>query len=209
WMIPSVMMVDDFGQLLSLIVRFSQYGAIAVLVVYILNARDTLPPHRILYGLAVIWAFVIAAGYLGILFPHGHLTYTVGLLLPESLSNNDYIHDLVFPPFAEVQEPWGAQHPFVRPSAPFSYSNGWGAAVAVLTPITVGTAIGHRSLRAVVGLIAGVVAMVPPAVATTNRGLLVGLGIALGYVTVRLLFRGRWAALLSSLLLGTVAGTGL
>ncbi|QTV80191.1 hypothetical protein [Microbacterium sp. NIBRBAC000506063] len=105
---------------------------------------------------------MIFGGYLGMMFPDVRLTFTIGRFLPDALTSNDYINDLVFPPLADIQTPWGAEEPFKRPSAPFAYTNGWGAAMAVLTPIAVGTAIGHRTARAMWFLLAGLLAAIPP-----------------------------------------------
>lgn len=206
WMIPAALMVDQMGRLVGIGVRFSQFLALAILMVYIVNARTALPVRRILNGLTFIWVFVIVGGYLGMLFPDARLTLTVGLILPDVLTSNDYISDLVFPPLAEIQTPWGAEEPFKRPSAPFAYTNGWGAAMAVLTPIAVATAIGHRSARAMWFLVAAIVAAIPPAVATSNRGLFIGIGGAIGYVVIRLILSGRWLALLWVSVLSAMAG---
>ncbi|MDY0907919.1 O-antigen ligase domain-containing protein [Microbacterium sp. CFBP9034] len=196
WMIPAALMVDQLGRLTGVGIRFSQYLALAIMMLYIVNARRALSPRRLLNGLTFIWVFVIVGGYLGMMFPDVRLTFTVGLLLPDFLASNDYIADLVFPSLAEVQTPPGAEEPFQRPSAPFAYTNGWGAAIAVLTPMAVATAIGHRSARAVWLVAAGLVAIIPPAVASSNRGMFLGLGIGVVYVMLRLLLRARWLALI-------------
>lgn len=194
WMIPSALMVDEVSRLLGLGMRFSQFLALAIMIVYIANAPATVSPRRILNPLTFIWVFIIIGGYLGMAFPEERLTLTVGRLLPDAIVANDYVNDLVFPPLAEIQIPWGAEEPFMRPSAPFAYSNGWGAAIAVLTPIAIATVIGHRTARSMWFLIAGLLALIPPAIATTNRGLFVGLGVGVFYVMIRLAARGRWAA---------------
>lgn len=209
WMVPCALMVDELGRFVGLGVRFSQFLALAIMIVYIVNARASLPPRRVLNALTFIWVFVIVGGYLGMLFPEVRLTMTVGQLLPAALSGNDYVADLVFPPLAEIQTPFGADEPFLRPSAPFAYTNGWGAAIAVLTPIAVATAIGHRSARSIWFLVIGLVASIPPAIATTNRGLFVGLGAAVVYVMIRLLLRGRWRAFLGVSILGGAAAVVL
>lgn len=202
WMIPSALMIDQVGRAVGLGVRISQFLALAIMMVYIVNARSSLSPRRIFNGLTFIWVFVIIGGYLGMLFPETRLTLTIGLLLPDAIAGNDYVSELVFPTLAEIQTPWGAEEPFVRPSAPFSYTNGWGAAMAVLTPIAIGTAIGHRTARAMWFLVLALVAAIPPAIATTNRGLFLGIAGAIVYVMFCLLLRGRilafvWVSLLS------------
>ncbi|MFC0682444.1 hypothetical protein ACFFGH_31830 [Lysobacter korlensis] len=192
WMLPCALMVDTVGRLGGFGLRFAQFASVAVLLVYVLNASETLRPKRLLSGLTFTWVFVIVGGYLGMLFPHTVLTATVGQLLPVGLQHNEYIADMLFPGFAEIQTPYGAEEPFVRPSAPFSYTNGWGAAMAILTPVAVASASAAGTARATLWLLAGLLAAVPPAIATTNRGLFIGILVAVGYVLVRLVFRGRW-----------------
>lgn len=205
WMIPSALMIDGLGRAVGLGVRFSQFLALAIIMVYIVNARSSLSPKRVFNGLTFIWVFVIFGGYLGMLFPEAQLTFTIGRILPDAISSNDYVAELVFPTLAEIQTPWGAEEPFVRPSAPFSYTNGWGAAMAVLTPIAIGTAIGHRTARTMWFLVIALVAAIPPAIATTNRGLFLGLAGAVIYVLFCLLIRGRVLAFFWVTMLGVAA----
>lgn len=206
WMIPCALMIDQLGRGVGLAVRFSQFLALAIIMIYIVNARSSLSPKRVFNGLTFIWVFVIVGGYLGMFFPEVQLTMTIGRLLPGALTENDYVAELVFPTLAEIQTPWGAEEPFVRPSAPFAYTNGWGAAMAVLTPIAIGTAIGHRTARAMWLLVIALVAAIPPAIATTNRGLFLGIAGAVVYVLFCLLIRGRLLAFFWVTVLG-IAGT--
>jgi hypothetical protein len=192
WMLPCALMLDSFGRMIGFSMRFAHFAAVAVALVYVINARHALTVRRVMSGLTFTWVFVIAGGYLGMLWPETTLTMTIGQLLPASILENEYVRDLVFPSFAEVQTPWGAEQPFERPSAPFPYTNGWGAAIAILTPIAVATALERRTAAATVWLMLGIAAAIPPAIATTNRGLFVGLIAAVCYVLFRLLARGKW-----------------
>lgn len=209
WIIPCMLMIDTMGRFIATGVQWSQYIALAIAMIYIINARETLPPARVFNGLTFIWLFIILGGYLGMLFPEVRLTFTIGQILPSFLASNDYVNELVYPSFAEIQAPWGADEPFVRPSAPFPYTNGWGSAMAVLTPIVIGTVIGHRTARAMWFLAIAVVAAIPPAVATTNRGLIIGLGVSVAYVLLRLVLSGKWGAALWVAILGVASGVAL
>jgi uncharacterized membrane protein YhaH (DUF805 family) len=185
-------MLDSSNRLIGYVLQFLQDASIVVLFIYVVNATATLTARRLLDSLTAIWVFVIIGGYLGMLWPDTVITTTIGQLLPGALRENDYVRDLVFPGFAEIQLPYGAEEPFVRPSAPFAYTNGWGAAIAILTPIVIGAALERRSWRAS-GLTAfGLIASLPPAIATSNRGLFVGLAAALLYMLVRLVARRQW-----------------
>jgi hypothetical protein len=105
---------------------------------------------------------------------------------------------------AELQTPWGVA-PFNRPSAPFAYTNGWGAAIAVLTPIGVGAVLEHKTAGSRLFLVLVLSASIPPAVATTNRGLFVGLAGGVAYVLFRLLLRGRWLSVIWVMTVSAVA----
>lgn len=197
WVIPTVVMLDSSGQIIGWFIRESQFIAIAIILVYVANARRSITPQKLLDALTAMWLSFIVGGYLGLLWPQGQLTWTIGRILPSSIRSNDYVQDLVFPTFAEVQEPWGAVEPFVRPAAPFSYTNGWGAALAVLTPLVVaGVLLGRSRVRLLILLIGGAAAVVPIA-ASTNRGLVVSIACSVAYVLVRETLRGRWRASLS------------
>lgn len=196
WMLPCALMLDSLGRVVGFGMRFSQFAGVAIALVYLINAPESLTVRRVLTALSFTWGFIIVCGYLGMIWPEGELTLTVGRLLPSSVLENEYVRDLVFPGFSEVQEPWGAEEPFVRPAAPFAYSNGWGAALVILTPVAVATALERGTIRAILWLMVGGVLAVPPAVASTNRGLYLGIIVGVGYVVVRLLLRGRWLAFL-------------
>lgn len=191
WTLPCALMLDAPLRLIGYSQRTANYVAIAVILLYLVNVRKTLPAHRVLRGLTVIWVTTIIGGYLGLLFPDVRLTTPVGLLLPNSITSNEYVHDLLFPPLAEVQQPWGVDEPYIRPSAPFPYTNGWGSAVTLLTPVAVALLHMTRSTRTKLFLIACMVAAIAPASATLNRGLLLGLALSFAYVAVRSVFHGH------------------
>jgi hypothetical protein len=204
WMLPCALMLDSVGRMVGFSVRFAQFASIAVVLLYLVNARRSLTSSRLVAGLTFTWVFVILGGYLGLLWPEVTLTQTIGQLLPGVLRDNEYVSDLVFPPFAEVQTPWGAEEPFVRPSAPYAYTNGWGAAMAILTPVAIAHAVQRRTPAAVAVVGIGILAAVPPAIATSNRGLFVGIAVAVAYVLVRLARRGQWAVLFGATLLSVL-----
>lgn len=214
WMLPCALTLESLSNVLGFSVRLSQFAAVAIALVYVINARGALTVRRVLSGLTAFWVFVIVGGYLGMLFPDVTLTLTIGRLLPDSILANDYVSDLVFPPLAEIQTPFGASEPFLRPSAPFAYTNGWGAAMAILTPVVVAAAIERRTAAAMVWLMIGLLASIAPAIATTNRGLFVGLVASVTYVLVRLLVRGKilpflWVGALGFALLVILILSGL
>ncbi len=191
WTMACAVMIDTPGRLVGYGLRFGQYAAIALLMIYIVNARS-LTARKILDALTAYWVFVIVGGYLGMLWPDTRLTATVGRLLPAQLLANDYISDLAFPPFAEVQTPFGAIEPFLRPSAPFAYANGWGAAMAFLTPVAIGAALYRGTRQSLMLTLLALAAALPPAVVTSNRGMYIALVVGTSYLLLRLLMRGHW-----------------
>ena len=108
--------------------RFVDLITIGVALLYYVNARQSITPMMILRGFCVIWCSVVVLGWLAIFFPEARIVTPVGYVVPGSLLENELVHDLVQPRLAEVQEPWGAEEPFVRPAAPFPYTNSWGMA---------------------------------------------------------------------------------
>ncbi len=204
WVVPAALMLDSPLRLLGYGLRFANLVAIAVVLIYVVSAREQLTTRRVLAGLVAVWCTVVVGGYLGMLWPEVRLTTPVGMLLPGVLAGNEYVQDLVFPPFAEVQRPWGAPEPFNRPAAPFPYANSWGTALVLLTPLAIAGLRFFRSRGARRLVVVALVAAIVPALASSNRGMFLGLGVAVGYVVVRLAGRGQLKAMFA-----VVAGGGL
>jgi hypothetical protein len=208
WVIPCVAMIDSTARLMGYAYRFSILAIVGTAFVYTISAGSRLGRRQIVNGLTFVWLFTIAGGVVGLLIPEVRLATPVGLLLPDSLTGNEYVHDLFFPPMAEVQHPFGAPVDFVRPSAPFPYANSWGVAIVLLTPVAVACFMQNRSRPVRALLVVGLVAMIAPALATSNRGMFVGLVLAAVYVVVRLAIRDRAAPVLTIAVLGVI-GAGV
>ncbi|WP_396278341.1 O-antigen ligase family protein [Glutamicibacter creatinolyticus] len=200
WLACCVVVLGDYGDVLGFGMRFVQFASYAVILIYVTNARASLSAYSILRCIGFTYLWIVLGGYLGMFFPEGSLKVTVGMLLPGSLASNEYIQELFTPPFAEIQTPWGAEEPFYRPSAPFLYANGWGAGIGILIPAVIGVAAATRNWRSKVLLVIGLAACVPPMIQSTNRGLLVGVAVALAYVLLRYFLRGRILTVLAMLL---------
>lgn len=196
WMVPTALMLDSMPRALGFVYRFAIVVFALVALIYTLNARRHLTLRSVVNGLTFVWMFTIVGGILGMIFPNARLTTPVGLVMPASLTSNEYVRNLFFPPFAEVQHPWGSPEAFLRPSAPFPYANSWGVAILILTPVAVAAFLLARSWLTRFGIIVAAVAMVPPAMATSNRGMFAALGLAVVYVVVRLALRNRAAPVL-------------
>lgn len=200
--VASVVQVDTSGRLVGYVMRLlTLLGATAIgLYVYSATPRS-LSDRTVLTALMGLWVFVIVGGWLGVLFPEVVLSTPLSRVIPGALSSNSYVDSLVRPRFAEIQNPWGAEEPFLRPAAPFPGSNGWGCNVALLLPLVVAMIAELRGLRRWL-LVSVTVAAVIPAVHTLNRGLVLGVTVALIYFAVHRLMRGHVVPALVTLLAG-------
>lgn len=202
WTLASAVMLDSGLRLVGYGLRVGQWAAAAVVLVYIVNARHSLPVRRLVFLLMVLWATTVIGGLIGMFSPDVRLVTPTGLLLPNVLTSNEYVQDLVFPSLAEVQQPWGAPEPFIRPSAPFTYANSWGAAWAILTPVALAAISLARSRRVRLMLAVGIIVSIVPAVATSNRGMFLALTVTVAYAAIRFAGRGHFKAMLALLMGG-------
>ncbi|KQX71791.1 O-antigen ligase [Aeromicrobium sp. Root472D3] len=209
WVVPCAVMIDSTERMLGYTYRFSILVIVGTAFVYTISAGSRLTRRAIVDGLTAVWVFTVVGGILGLLFPETRLTTPIGLLLPDALTGNDYVRDLFFPPFAEVQQPFGSPVEFVRPSAPFPYANSWGVAIVLLTPVAIACFLQARSRLPRVVVAVGLVAMIAPALSTSNRGMFAGLALAAVYVVVRLTIRDRAAPVLAIGVLGAIGAAVL
>jgi hypothetical protein len=180
----SVIQVDTPDRMAGYVLRTSYYLAAAVVWLYLVNAEDRLSTTRIMRALLMLWAAAVAGGYLGLAFSNMSWPGPLAELIPAGLRDNDLIRDLVNPGFAEVTDVVGVT--ISRPKAPFTYTNGWGSALALLTPVALAALAGPdfspRSKRLIrIGLAASAI----PVIASLNRGLWALLLLAGLYVVIR------------------------
>ncbi|MDQ1293286.1 MAG: O-antigen ligase family protein [Actinomycetota bacterium] len=190
WTLATVVMVDSGGRLIGFVQRWTGLFGACMMALYAYNASERLTQRNLVKSLTWMFGWVVAGGYLGILRPHGRLRTLALEIVPAKLQNNSYVLELLSPRFAEVQNPWGASKPFVRPSAPFPYTNGWGDAFVLLLPAVLALALLSRKRMRLL-LLGLVLASLPPALATLNRGVFLGAGAILAYLGVRNLYRVR------------------
>ncbi|MBL8929996.1 MAG: O-antigen ligase family protein [Kineosporiaceae bacterium] len=208
WMTASAVMVDTPGRMIGFAQRLGAVIGATLLVVYVYNARERLPRRRALAAMATFGIWLVIGGYLGMLLPYERITTPAMMLTPPTLASNEYVVELLSPRFAEVQHPYGATSDFVRPSAPFPYTNAWGHTFVLLLPVVLALAV--RSTRRVrLLLTVGVILAVPPALATLNRGIFVGIGVGAAYLTLRYLRRISLVRILQIALALAVLGVGV
>jgi hypothetical protein len=177
------------SQLIAYTLRFLNYVAAAILMIYVINMRSRgLTDRRIVSCLAVLFAATVAGGLLGLFAPSFNFTSPLEMVLPHGLRSNAYVKTLVHPGAAQNQDVLGFTAP--RPKAPFEYTNTWGNVIGLLAVwLGVWALMAKTRGRLIaVGLIA---AALVPIVNSLNRGLWIGLGLALLLVAVRLAMSGR------------------
>ena len=208
WMLASASMIDTGGRMLGFAQRWTTLVGAGIVAVYVYNAPERLTRRRLLGAMAWFVGWLAVGGYLGMLAPYSRIRTPMLALMPGNIATNDYVRELLSPRFAEVQQPYGAPAPFVRPAAPFPYTNGWGHAFVLLLPLMVALWLvaERRTRRAVVLLVA---AAVPPALATLNRGIFVGVAVTAAVAVVRLRRRIRLGHVLAAAVPLAALGAGV
>lgn len=180
----SAVSIDSAPRMAGYVLRFGYYAAATVFLLYLLNGGDGVSVRRIVRAFNLLWVFAIVGGYLALVLGAFTFHSPMWYLLPKPLLDNDLIHTLVTPGFADVQDIIG--FPVPRPKAPFAYTNSWGSMVALTTPFAL-AALANPRIGLSPRLIRGVlVAAVIPMVISLNRGLWLSLGVGLVYAAVRL-----------------------
>ncbi|MGA5764954.1 hypothetical protein [Nonomuraea bangladeshensis] len=190
------------GRLIGWTMRLALYVSVLIMVLYLGNLTEReLPQLRLVRMLGVLFATTVAGGLLGVLVPGFAFTSPVELLLPDWLSGNAFVQNLIHPTAAQTQKVLGYAMP--RPEAPFEWANAWGSNVSVLLVWAVvgWWAHGSRRQRVLLAVLAALAAV--PVVYSLNRGLWIGLGLAVVYLIVRVGGRTRLA------LCGAVAAAAL
>ena len=194
WVIVAVLGLTRSTDIIGWGLRFVNILSAGIYALYYYNARSSISLNRLLGGLATLWATVILLGYGGVFFPDFRLRTPMSFIMPPGFMQNPLVRDYMFPPLAEVQHPWGAPEPYIRPSAPFPYANSWGLAYTLLTPVMLACLLRLRSWWVRGLLLIGMALSVVPAVATSNRGMFIGLGISAAYVLLRQFLAANWRA---------------
>lgn len=184
WMTISVVQIGTFGRLIGFAFRALLYLSATVIFVYVYNARTSITKETIGRLASQFLAVMTVGGFLGIALPLLSFRTPLAYLLPASLRANEYVHEMVVRRVTQFNpDAWAPGSP--RPSAPFVYTNGWGYAYAVILPIAIAYAISSRGHRRLRWLVPTIVLSTVPAFLTLNRGMFIGLGVALLYIVVR------------------------
>jgi len=207
WVLCSVIEIDEGVRIIGFAYRYSLYLAATVFFIYVYNARKFLTERRILGILTIFWLVVVAGGYAGLAFPVWELKTPLAYILPQSLLENSYVHDMAVRSLTQFNpNPYAYVIAAPRPSAPFLYANGWGNVYSLLTPVAIlYTAMVRKGPKFWLLVIAMPLSFVP-AVLTLNRGMFLGLGIAMLYIGIRAALLGNGRILLAIVAIALVAG---
>ena len=196
WMLLSATQLDEVRRWYAFGFRAVLYLSMTVMFLYVYNQpRSALPIRRIVIALTVLWAVVVCFGFLALAAPRTEITTPASLLLPATIAANPFAQDLFGARLAQVQTFIGYDLP--RPAAPFTYTNEWGATLALLTPMALAGLSLVRSylVRNLIRVL--LVASLVPIVVSANRGLWVGLAVGLIYAAVRVALRGNARSLVA------------
>jgi hypothetical protein len=206
WAGASAMMLEGLGDYIGFAYRYSLLLACSVLFVYVYNARDRLTDRYVLGLLTGVWVTVVVGGYAAVLAPDfvwrtplASLLDLVRAIAPGSAAilNNDLVMQMVVRPLSQYN-PDSTFDIAPRPAAPFLFTNNWGNAYSILLPLVVAYALRADLWRRVLVFVLLPLSAVP-ALLTLNRGMILGVVLALVYLAVRALIRGRYKLFLSTL----------
>ncbi|HET9518605.1 MAG TPA: O-antigen ligase family protein [Actinoplanes sp.] len=181
-------------RLVAVVFRLIMYLSLTVLLVYAGNLTEIeLARRRLVRLLSWLFVVTVAGGLLGMVAGTFEFTSPVELLLPADLRSRGFVQSLVHPYAAQIMDLVGGAAP--RPAAPWGYTNTWGNNFCLLVVwfmVAVWGAPGRRTRLRTRILAAGCLAIaVLPVVYSLNRGLWIGLGLAVAYVALRYALAGR------------------
>jgi hypothetical protein len=193
-------------RLFSWLLRALTYVTATIILVWAGNLTEReMSRHRLAYLMGLVAIYAVVFGIAGVFYPSFHFTSPLAHLVPQSIQAQDStIASELHPGLTQLQ----TFHGFGRPSAPFSYSNGWGDNLAILLPwLVVGwrmqpTTPRRRRIANIVLAVAFI-----PIIFSFDRGLWVGLLCAGLYMVARFTRRvtlGQIMAVVGTLLLVTV-----
>lgn len=213
WSLCSTIMLDSVGRVAGFFFRYSMYLGATVFFIYVYNAKTKLTEKRVFGALTALWFIVVLGGFAGLLFPVFELRTVLTYILPNGLLSNELIHEMAFRSLTQFNpDPNAYVISAPRPSAPFLYANSWGNVYSVLLPTVIAYASMIRGSKLFWWLVVCIPLSFIPAFLTLNRGMFLGLGVALVYVALRAILAGNVKVLVSMVgltLVGVIAVTSL
>lgn len=181
--------------------RLSWYLAITVVALYVLNKRKELSATRVSRIISFLFFSVVGGGLLGIALPNLEFPSLLELVLPNAITQVQFVNKMIHPQAAQLMQVLGYLAP--RPSAPFSYANIWGLNYAVTLPFFLyawlGKDAGWRRYAAPFILLISAI----PVIYSLNRGMWGALVVMALFVAIRAALSGR-PAMMGGVLAGAV-----
>jgi hypothetical protein len=136
-----------------------------------------------------MFCVVAAGGVLGVAVPHLHIKSVGEIILPHALTGNSFLHQIIHPRAAEVQSFLGFA--VSRPTAPFYYTNSWGANLSLFLPFFLlawrDKSAGWRRTAAPIVLLVALL----PIVYSLNRALWTAIIAMTAFVALRFTLQGK------------------
>jgi len=200
---PGAVAGTNMARYFTFAYRFLWYVIGTVAMLYVLNTRTSVPTRRISTALSFLFLTLVAGGYLGLLAPRLEFATALELLMPRSISSNDFVHQLVHARAAQVQTILGGES--ARPSAPFAFTNTWGLGIALSVPFFV-VEWWRRSGAWRLSVLPLLLVAAVPIISSLNRALWLALLVMAAFVAIRFALVGRLVVLAGLLTVGIGAG---
>lgn len=205
WVLVSALAVSGLDRAAAAMYRLACYAAAALLLLLVVNAGERyLTTRSVVMALTALWSWSIGLAVVGLLVAGWSTTSLLEMVLPARVDSVPFIRALIHPALSTVDPLLG-----VRPRPLFPYTNNWGSAVALLTPVAAYAMVTARSRGGRFLLAMALMLSVVPVVASFNRGLWLSLTVGVLYVTARLAMRGRLNSLLVLFGVTVVLGVAL
>jgi hypothetical protein len=192
---PNTLQVSSAGgNYAAYVIRFANYLAVTVVMLYIGNLTEQeLPRMRLIRWLGIFFIITVVGGLAGTFVPHFGYASPIKPLIPASLQGIDFVQQFTTVSTAQVQSALG----FPRPQAPFEYANAWGNNYTMLLIwFVIGWLLYGTTTRRLAGLVIVGLSIIP-VVYSQNRGMWLGLVLGVIYIAVRLALLRRFAVLLA------------
>lgn len=201
--IPGLLPESGPGRILPWAYRVGWFIAVTIVLLFIGNSTEKeLPTRRVILLMGWMFVITVVGGYAGQFLSRVDFPSLLEVVLPESVASNTFLNNLIHPGLAQIQSILGYETP--RPKAPFEYANSWGANFGMFLPFFLLSYRYTKNAFQRVLFVIILVAAIPPAIFTLNRGLWLALLITAGFASIHLAVKGRWLAMISFGVAGTV-----
>jgi O-antigen ligase len=201
---PETTAGSTLGRTISIVLRLIEFGAVTIMALYVINLSErTVSQDRIMRWLSILFLVTVAGGFFGLIAPHFEFTSPVERVLPTSFTTNVYVHALVHPQAAQVQNVLGYSSP--RPAAPWGYTNYWGNNISILMVFFAIYLWHAASTRRRIALMIILALALVPIVYSLNRGLWLGLILCVLFVICSMAARGNMRGVAAAVILVPIA----